>query len=678
MAEIFYFYVQDDRKILFPKLEDIMQEDHKVATWRFRIPKVLNEIDMSDWAWWFVFVNSKGQEFSPSLTLVDDPDEPDKFSIADYDIDYGISKFPGGFEFSLEAINADQGGEILNEWHTRTYNHKVTKTLQGNQAEFAETESDIISALIVEIQDKYTQLVGGATPEPVQTMSQMTNPKVVYLLTTDGNWYYHNGNTFVPGGKYGEVSATPEEIEGYIDDWLDEHPGATTTIQDGAVTEPKLADALKPKVINGYITPEQYGAVGNGQTDDLTAFQNAITAMSDGDALYLPAKKYLLSNTLTISKSITIFGDGTLYVTHANPVLKLDGAENAVIDIAKIQKESRVFDYEEGSTEYSIAVILRNCAGCNVYIHNITNTTTGFVLVGDGASVGSHYNQLQCDEARTFTGIEIIRTSNGGWVNGNRVNAFRWMVNTWFDNENLVPGYMIKSISYATGEETEPYKNNGNYFEHLVAEYGAKAADYPILLCRLDYAKGYTLNFDRVEISPKTATLSNNTFYFTNSLNCIATIWYNNSSTVSTSIGDTADHNVIYNKTDYESLAYSGVKSIIGDVTINASTSYTQYWFNVVKIPAVRKVRIYGELEVTADITNGSDIISNLPTSRSGLNTIKIVMGTTATLWNAPTNVTFYKLSIGNGATVIKNRGTIPAGTHLFIDFEYFANDSEF
>lgn len=469
------------------------------------------------------------------------------------------------------------------------------------------------------------------------------------------------------------------DVEQAVDDWLEEHPEATTTVQDGAITEAKLASALKLKTLKDYVTPEMYGAVGNGQTDDLSAFQSAISAMSAGDVLYIPAKTYLLSDTLTINKTVTIIGDGTIYVTHADPVLKLDSVSGVIIDLAKIEKSAKVFDYEEGSTEYSIAVLLRNSTYCNVYIHTILNATTGIVLVGDGEGGGCHYNQIQCDDAYTFAGIEFIRTSNGGWVNGNRVNAFGWFVNTWQDNTDLIPGYMIKSVSYATGSETEAYKNNGNYFEHLVAEYGAKAADYPILLCRLDYAKGYTLTFDRVEISPKVSTLSENTFYFTNSTKCTATIWYNNSDSVSASVGNSAtDHNVIYSKTNYENLVYSGVKSIIGDVTTNANTTYTQYWFNVVKIPAVRKVRIYGELEVTADIANGSDIISNLPASRSGLNTMKIVMGTTATLWNAPTNVTFYKLSISGGATIVKNRGTIPSGTHLFIDFEYFANDSEF
>ena len=100
MAEIFNFNVQDNRSIQFPSsnlLEPIMQEDHNVATWRFRIPKVLNDIDMSGYAWWFVYVNARGQEFSELLTLVDDIDEPDSFCTADFSIDYGISKNPGEF-----------------------------------------------------------------------------------------------------------------------------------------------------------------------------------------------------------------------------------------------------------------------------------------------------------------------------------------------------------------------------------------------------------------------------------------------------------------------------------------------------------------------------------------------------------------------------------------------------
>lgn len=223
MAEIFNFNVQDNRSIQFPRanlLEPIMQEDYKVATWRFRIPKTLNGIDMSAWAWWFVYTNAKNEKFSELLTLVDDIDEPDSYCTADYDIDYGISYNPGSFSFSLEAINAESGGAITGEWHTKTYAHKVDKTLQGNQAQWAETESDIISALIIEVQNKVTQLVGGATPEPKSLIADMTDTKKVYLYVGEETgestnyWYYHNGSAWVAGGLYASgitIDAVPTQ-----------------------------------------------------------------------------------------------------------------------------------------------------------------------------------------------------------------------------------------------------------------------------------------------------------------------------------------------------------------------------------------------------------------------------------------------------------------------------------
>lgn len=208
MAEIFNFYVNDDRTIKHGEIEPIMQEDHKVAVWRFRIPKVLNSIDMTDYAWWFVYVNANGQKFSEPLTLVDDEDEPDTYSIASYELDYGITYTPGSFSFALEAIDADTGGTVLHEWHTITYTNTVTQTLQGNQAEFSESQEDIISALIVQVQKRVDGLEGGATPLAVQTVAEMTDTYKVYLYTgsetgyTAGHWYYWNGSAWTDGGVY--------------------------------------------------------------------------------------------------------------------------------------------------------------------------------------------------------------------------------------------------------------------------------------------------------------------------------------------------------------------------------------------------------------------------------------------------------------------------------------------
>jgi len=220
MADVFDLYVKDNRTIQFNLTEPIMLEDSHVSDWVFHIPRVLNNIDMSGWAWWLVYINAKGQNYSELLELSEDPESPLEKCIATYSVDYGMSIKAGTVRFSLEAINTDTGGEILNEWHTQTYQAKVQDTLQGNQVEYAETESDIISALIIEVQNKVSQLVGGATPEPVSLIANMTDTKKVYLYVgsetgeSTNYWYYYNGTQWVAGGLYAggiTVDAVPTQ-----------------------------------------------------------------------------------------------------------------------------------------------------------------------------------------------------------------------------------------------------------------------------------------------------------------------------------------------------------------------------------------------------------------------------------------------------------------------------------
>lgn len=56
-----------------------------------------------------------------------------------------------------------------------------------------------------------------------------------------------------------------------------------------------------------YITPEMYGAKGDGVTDDTLAFKSAI---EKGGTLYLDNKNYVITDTLTITKPIKIIGSG--------------------------------------------------------------------------------------------------------------------------------------------------------------------------------------------------------------------------------------------------------------------------------------------------------------------------------------------------------------------------------
>lgn len=305
MAEIFDFYVADNRTIKFNPIEPILQEDNGVAVWRFRIPKMLNNIDMSGFAWWFVYINAAKQKYSEPLTLTADADDPDNYCIADYTIDYGISLTPGSFTFALEAINANGSGEIIEEWHTKTYSHSVIGTLQGNQAEYSETESDIISALMVQIQEKYNALVGGATPIPVASISAMTDTSKIYLLTTDNNWYCYNGSTWVSGGLY---------ASGIVID--------PTLTQSGQAADAKVVgDALGDlqDTVESFVPGLSYDA----KEALLSCFEHVAWVDSHGQDYYDALRDALYADARIVSISAT-FTQGTakIYTSDSLDALK--------------------------------------------------------------------------------------------------------------------------------------------------------------------------------------------------------------------------------------------------------------------------------------------------------------------------------------------------------------------
>lgn len=85
-----------------------------------------------------------------------------------------------------------------------------------------------------------------------------------------------------------------------------------------------------------YITPEDYGAIGNGTTNDNTAIQNAINAASQVKKAILFSNKTYSVTGLVISDSITMIGMGykTILATSSNtPIVSITGSYNNIKNI---------------------------------------------------------------------------------------------------------------------------------------------------------------------------------------------------------------------------------------------------------------------------------------------------------------------------------------------------------
>ena len=96
---------------------------------------------------------------------------------------------------------------------------------------------------------------------------------------------------------------------------------STTNFTAGTVIASTWLNDVDDRTYNDAYNVKNYGAIGDGTTDDTSAVQACVTAAGlVGKAVYFPSGYYLLSSTVTITKKWSFFGDGdssVIYVTDA-------------------------------------------------------------------------------------------------------------------------------------------------------------------------------------------------------------------------------------------------------------------------------------------------------------------------------------------------------------------------
>lgn len=103
-----------------------------------------------------------------------------------------------------------------------------------------------------------------------------------------------------------------------VSNWLDEHPEATTTVEDRSLTEKKLVVGTL-----GFVTPEMYGAKGDGQTDDTTAIQSAVNS---GFPVRFGEKKYK-TGTINVTRDICVDFGGCSFLGISNKIFNCSGTQ---------------------------------------------------------------------------------------------------------------------------------------------------------------------------------------------------------------------------------------------------------------------------------------------------------------------------------------------------------------
>lgn len=169
--------------------------------------------------------------------------------------------------------------------------------------------------------------------------------------------------------NFGELESDVDEfMEEYgdkalaqIDKWLDEHPEATTTVQDYSLTIDKMVIGTL-----GYVTPEMFGAVGNGETDDTNAFKEAIEfitnkiistqTMYNNVILKITSGVYKITETIDLNPYIKVIVDGNVAIDFYG--------ENSLFNYIALdiynENENVQQDYQSGVMLDGNGLVLRN------------------------------------------------------------------------------------------------------------------------------------------------------------------------------------------------------------------------------------------------------------------------------------------------------------------------------
>lgn len=183
---------------------------------------------------------------------------------------------------------------LLQEWYD-THSQDIERQLQQAIIEFIATATRESNELLASWPEDYSELVTWVNNLKTGLNSEHTQPEG-YLLqsTNDGQ-----GFRWSPAGL-----PTEEQVEEAVTDWMNNHPEASTTVQDNSITTAKFVPNLRKALEAPPVNVLSLGFDNTGVTDITDLFNQYTQQYS----LYFPAGKYLINDTVNVQKSV--FGAG--------------------------------------------------------------------------------------------------------------------------------------------------------------------------------------------------------------------------------------------------------------------------------------------------------------------------------------------------------------------------------
>lgn len=152
-------------------------------------------------------------------------------------------------------------------------------------ADKAALEADLADDVSDEVSDQLSTLVS-ATPLLAETAADMTDTTRIYVLATDGHWYWYDGADWQDGGVY-----------------------QATELEDGSVAALKTNFFTHNDLLNGVeITNERLNSSNGGSSSSTSFRMSDYVPVTDGQVIYLHGTfdrlRYYNANKVSINEII--------------------------------------------------------------------------------------------------------------------------------------------------------------------------------------------------------------------------------------------------------------------------------------------------------------------------------------------------------------------------------------
>lgn len=232
-----------------------VEGDKNVNKIKFGMNRYYHCFDMSTFSGRILYSNAKGNKNYYNITDMQASGNTITFS---WLVDADAVQYMGKTAFVVYLFKT-QGSELRQKFYSTLATLKVLEGMEVDSAVPVEKQTDIIERMKEEI-SAYAEEVKKSLPADYTAMTEQVSSLKEDLETLN----------------QGGLNLKDEVIGKNVTDWLDEHPEATTTVQDGAIIEQKINTNFLSWIKKDYVTPEMFGAIGDGVTDDSGAFDQAI------------------------------------------------------------------------------------------------------------------------------------------------------------------------------------------------------------------------------------------------------------------------------------------------------------------------------------------------------------------------------------------------------------------